>query len=391
MKMNCLKKYYNTMIITDEIKELFELVKLRIGGGIRSVQIEDQALCALLQLVISDYGKEIQKFIMESQWMSIYGKNKNMTSSDWLYALTTRTMDMATDLAQYFSKNVGLQQRGTKWELKKDYFTIEKGKQSYLIPAGREIQRVLYCTPSTTKSAIYANYGFGGAIGAPFAQVGNAGLINGFDTFYFTNLYDIALTSTSLKMTNSFLRGDLCYKITAGPEGTHIVHLMSTPGSPMNFKGVALDDQWGRYVGCDVWYWYYDTLGSTSDEVDECRLRDSNIVISPDSVPFEKMQFEYLNEPSKAYIRRLLLAEAMITVGLVRGYASGKISIAMAEMQLDYSMLLDIGKQEKQDTMEDLKQYLEKLLPQNVMKNQADLLESQIKILSGTPMGFYVI
>lgn len=369
---------------------MFDLVRLRIGGGIRSVQLTDEALCALLNFVIANYGKEVQNFITESQWMNFYGKNQAMNSSDWLYALTTRTMDMAVDLAQYFSKNVGHQARGTKYEIKKDFFTIEKGKQSYLIPAGREIQRVLYCTPSTTRAAMYANYGFGGAMGAPFAQVGNAGLINGLGSFYFTNLYDIALTSTSLKLTNSFLRGDLAYKITAGPDGTHIIHLYSTPGSPNNFQGVAMDDQWQRYVGCDVWYWYYDVKGLSDDEIDECRVNDNNIIISPDTVPFSKMRFEYLNEPSKAYVQQLLLAEAMITLGLVRGYASGRIEIAKAEMQLDYTMLLDLGKQEKQETLDDLRKYLERLLPYNMMKNQADLLDSTMKVLNGTPLGLYV-
>ena len=378
------------MEITNDIQQMFDLVKLRIGGGIRSTQITDQALCALLNFCIANYGKEVQNFITESQWMNFYGKNQYMSSQDWLYCLTTRTMDMATDLAQYFSHNIGLQQRGTKWELKKDYFTIEKGKQSYIIPPGREIQRVLYCTPSTTRTAIYANYGFGGAMGAPFAQVGNAGLINGLGSFYFTNIYDVALTSTSLKLTNSFLRGDLAYNITAGPEGTHIIHLFSTPGSPNNFQGVAMDDQWGRYVGCDVWYFYYDVKGMTESEIDECRSRDTNLIISPDTVPFSKMKFEYLNEPSKAYVQQLLMAEAMITVGFVRGYSSGRIQIAQAEMQLDYTMLLDLGKQEKQDTLDDIRKYLEKLLPYNMLKNQADMLESTKQILNMTPMKFMV-
>ena len=221
--------------ITNDIKELFELVRFRIGGGIRSVQITDESLCYLLGLVIAYYGKEIQNFIMESQWMTLYGKKQMMSQEDLLYALTTRTMDLAVDLSQYFSKNVGLQQRGTKYELKKDFFTIEAGKQSYLIPKGREINKVMWCTPPTTKAALYSNFGFGGAMGAPFAQVGNIGLLNGMGGFYFANLYDIALNSTAMKMTNSFFRGDLAYKVTAGPDGTHIVHLMSTPGSPNSF------------------------------------------------------------------------------------------------------------------------------------------------------------
>ena len=62
--------------------------------------------------------------------------------------------------------------------------------------------------------------------------------------------------AADLKYKNSLLRGDLTYKVTAGPEGTHLIHLMSTPGSPNIVNGLAADDTWGwnRYHGCYVWY-----------------------------------------------------------------------------------------------------------------------------------------
>ena len=381
------------MVITDEIKELFDLVRLRIGGGIRSVQILDESLCALLTYVIKYYGREIQKFITESQWMSIYGKNSMMNTTDLMYALTTRTMDFAVDFSQYFSKEVGLQQRGTKYELKKDFFKVEKGQQCYVIPAGREINKVMYCTPPTTRAALYGNFGVDTGFGMGISQMGNMGMINGLGSFFFGNIFDIALTASALKYSNSMLRGDLVYKVTAGPDGTHIVHLMSTPGSKNSFQGTAIDDTWGwnRYAGCYVWYTYYDVRGMSDDEITECRLQKSGVIISPDTVPFDKMEYEYLNEPSKSYVQQLLVAEAMITVGLVRGYASGKVSIAKAEMQLDYAMLIDLGKQEKQEALDDLRKYLERLLPYNMLKNQSDMVDSLVNVLNKTPLGMWYI
>ena len=381
------------MVITDEIKSLFEIVKQKATGGVRSFQVTDESMCALLALVIANYGKEIQKFVTESQWMTFYGKNPNMSQTDLLFALTTRTMDFAKDYSQYFSKNVGLQQQGTKWELKKDFFIVEKGKQSYIIPAGRQIEKVMYCTPPTTRAALYGNFGVDTGFGMGISQMGNMGMINGLGGFYFGNLYDIVLTASSLKYSNELLRSDFCYKVTAGPDGTHIVHLMSTPGSKNAFRGTAIDDTWGwsRLAGCYVWYTYYDTSGMSDDDVTDCRVQNPGVIISPDDVPFSKMQYEYLNEPSKAYVQQLLMAEALETLAFVRGYANGKISIAKAEMQLDYTMLLDRAKELRNDTMGDLKEYLSRLLPYNMMKNQADMSESLMKVLSGTPLGIYVI
>lgn len=380
------------MKINNEIKEIFKLVKDRIGGGIRTVQITDEALCSLLDMVFKDYMKEVQQFIVKSQWVTLYGKNIHMSPQDLAYALTTRTLDYATDFSYWFSKEVGLQQRGTKFELKKDFFQIEKGKQCYLVEKGREIQRVMWCTPSTTKAAMYTNMGMIQGFGNNL-QLGNVGMVNGLNSFYFGNMYDIALTSANLKYANSMLRGDLAYKVTAGPDGTHIIHLMSTPGSTNAYNGIALDDSlggWKNYVGCYVWYTYYDTTGASQDEIDDCRIANSDIIISPETVPLNQMQWDYLNEPAKTTIRQLFIAETMITVGLVRGYASGKISIGKAEMNLDYNMLLDMGKNEKKEVLDDLKKYLEELLPINIIKNQAEITENLNKILGYKPLGLYV-
>lgn len=382
------------MKITDDIKDLFRLVRLKLGGGVRAVQITDESLCALLEIAIKDYGKEVQQFIIESQWMTLYGKNKMMNQQDLMYALTTRTLDYSKDFSYWFSKEVGLQQRG-KFELKKDFFEIEKGKQVYLIPKGREINKVMYCTPSTTKAALYGNYGVDTGFGMGISQLGNMGGMNGLSSFYFGSMYDVALSAASMKFANSMLRGDLTYKVTALASGEHLVHLMSTPGSPNQFGGIAIDDRmwgaWSNYVGCYVWYTYYDTEGASQEDIDDCRIENTDVIISPDTVPLKELKYEYLNEPSKSTVRQLLTAEAMMTLAFVRGYASGKVSIPTAEMTLDYGMFLDLGKEEKRQAIEDLKKYLEKLLPINMIKQQAEMSENLTKMLSYKPMQFKFI
>ena len=303
-------------------------------------------------------------------------------------------MNFSQQISYYFSKEVGLQQRGP-YELKKDYFNIERGKQVYVIPEGREINRVMWCTPSTTKAALYGNYGVDTGIGGGFSQFANFGNGFGLGSFFFGSMYDVALTASSLKYANSMLRGDLCYRVTAGPDGTHLVHLLSTPGNKQNL-GVAMDDAnlngygWANYVGCTIWYTYYDTNG-TSDDIDECRRTNKGVIISPDQVPFDKMDYEYLNDNAQQYVRQFLTGEAMITLSFIRGYASGKIAIPEAEMQLDYAMLKEEGQRMKDKANESLNKFLEQLLPQNLLKNQADMLDATKKILDMTPLRFKVI
>lgn len=212
--------------------------------------------------------------------------------------------------------------------------------------------------------------------------------------FYVGSAYDSALMAADLKYKNSMLRGDLAYKVTAGPDGTHILHLLSTPASPNMLGGTAADDSWGwnKYANCYVWYTYYDVQGATDEEIDACRLENkSDILLTPDQIPLSKMRFELMNEPTKQTIRQLLFAEAAMTISLIRGYASGKISIPNAEMTLEYNQLMDIGKTEKERVLNELKERLEAMLPWNYIKNMSDLADNLNNILKQKPLGLYVI
>lgn len=382
------------MVLSEDVKNLFRLVRTTLGSPIRKVQLEDEQLCDLLDVAIGDYSEKVQNWVLETQWLNIQNKNtfQFQNANELAYAMTVRTMDWSRDYSYWFSREVGLQQRGN-YELKKDFFQVERGKQVYVIPAGREINKVMYVTPSTTKAALYGNLGtLDTGIGGGFGQYGNMGNGMGITGFYVGSAYDTALMSVDLKFKNSLLRGDLAYKVTAGPDGTHLVHLMSVPGSPNMVGGIAADDTWGwnRYANCYVWYTYYDVSGS-EDAADQCMLENKDdVIITPDQVPLDKMKYELMNNPTQQIIRRLLVAEAKILLGIIRGTFSGAVKIPEAEMQMDYAMLLEQGKAEKETVLNELKERLDRMTPWNLMEKQATMNDQLIKVLKNKPLGFYV-
>ena len=383
------------MELTEDVKSLFRTVRTMLGAPTRIVQLEDEQLCDLLDVAIGDYAEKVQNWVIETQWLNIQNKNtfQFQNANELAYAMTVRTMDWSRDYSYWFSREVGLQQRGN-YELKKDFFQVERGKQVYVIPAGREINRVMYVTPSTTKAALYGNLGtLDTGIGGGFGQYGNMGNGMGITGFYVGSAYDTALMSADLKYKNSLLRGDLAYQVTAGPEGTHLVHLLSVPGSPNMVGGIAADDTWGwnKYASCDVWYTYYDVSNANEDGIEQCRLENKDdIIITPDQVPLDKMRYELMNNPSQQIIRRLLVAEAKILLGIIRGTYSGAVKIPEAEMQMDYNMLLEQGKSEKETVLNELKERLDRMTPWNLMEKQSTMNDQLIKVLKNKPLGFYV-
>ena len=383
------------MVITEEIKSLFHTVRTMLGAPIRSVQLEDEQLCDLLEVAIGDYAEMVQNWVIETQWLNLQNQKtiQFQNANDLAYAMTVRSMDWSRDYSYWFSREVGLQQRGN-YELKKDFFQVEKGKQVYVIPKGREINRVMYVTPSTTKAALYGNLGtLDTGIGGGFGQYGNMGNGMGITGFYVGSAYDTALMAADLKYKNSLLRGDLAYQVTAGPEGTHLVHLMSVPGSPNMVGGVAADDTWGwnRYANCYVWYTYYDVSGADADGVDQCRLENrDDVVITPDQVPMDKMRYELMNYPTQQIIRRLLVAESKVLLAHIRGTFSGKVSIPSSELSMDYNMFLEQGKSEKETVLNELKERLDRMTPWNMMEKQSVMNDQLIKILKNKPLGLYI-
>ena len=381
------------MALDKETQELFEDVRVKLGMGIRKVELTDDTMCRLLKYAVGDYAQYVQSFVIENNWATLYGKN--LTNTDIAFALSVRTLDMAKDYSYYFSKEVGLQNSGP-WELKKDFIKLEKGKQVYVIPAGRTINKVLWITPPTTDQALFANYGgfgvsFGGGVvgqmglGAATAFGGISGYGMGAGLWALP-AYDVSLMAADLKTKNQLFRSDLVYKVTAGPNGTHLLHLMSTPGSKLTFGAGGVNMY--PLQNCYCWYTYYDT---NSGNEEDCMKQNPDVLLTPDQVPLSKMDYSLFNEPTKALIRQLLTGHASETLSFIRGKFSGNVSMLNNPLTMDYAQFMTYGQRERDNALNSLKERLERLSPYYTMQKQAELVDNSIKALKGTPLGLYII
>ena len=386
------------MTLDKEKEKLFKQVRTVFGAPIRKVELTDDQLCDLLELAIGDYAQVVQNFIIESNWASLFGKKTGleMSNQEIAFALSMRTLDMTKDYASWFSKQVGLQQHGS-YELKKDFIKLEKGKQVYVVPAGREINKVMWVAPPTTDQSLFANYGgFGVSVGGGVMGqmgLGAATAFGGTGSAYGMGAgiwampaYDVALMATDLSYKQQLLRSDLVYKVTAGPDGTHLIHLLSTPGSRLTFGAGGLNMY--PLNGCYLWYTYYDT---TPDNVDECRRQNQDVILSPDQVPLNEMDYSYFNAPTKALIRQLLIAHAAATLSLIRGKFSGQVGMINNQLAMDYTQLMTLADKIKDTAMTELKERLQRMTPYETMKKQAELVQSMKEVQKGTPLGIYKI
>lgn len=383
------------MAASNEDKDrIFEQFRVSMGAPRRSIELTDDSLCVLLEIATEDYAQYVQEWLIEHQWQSLLGQNIDTT--DMAFALSVRDFDFMTQYTFAYSKQVGLQSRGP-WELKKDYVTIEAGRQVYQIPAGREINEVLWITPPTTQMALFANYGgidygFGGGFGQLGSGGGGGGAGYGFGGnggYYIAPAYDILLTAADLNLKNRILRSELTYKVTGGPDGTRLLHLMSVPGSKMSFGHGNSGPQQSSVglAGCYVWYHYYDT---NAENVDECRADNPDIIKLPNDVPLSKLDFGDFNEPTKVLVRNLFIAEAKRALGRTRGKFGGLVGPPEAERTMDYESLLSEGNEERKAILERLDQRLERLSTTKQIERAANESENLNKHLKYRPLGFFV-
>ena len=350
----------------------------------RKIELDDETMETLLEISIEDHSAFINEWLIESQWSSLYGKDISIT--DLTKSFTRREQGYEDSWTYAYSKIVGLQARGP-WELKKDYVTVNKGQQVYEIPAGREINEVLWITPPTIDNALYSTYGFGDyGYGGGYGQVpfGGGGGGYGYGGFYLSPAYDILMRDADYDLKQRIISGDLIYKITAGANGTKLLHLLPPPGLRITF-GLASLSNGIDVTGSRVWYHYYEV--ADEDERQRCLNDNKDIVKLPSDVPVDVVNFDELNTSSKQWVRDYFTALCKETLGRVRGKFGGALGVTDAEVTMDYDSLLNESKEDKTALWERLKERLERLRPDKMLERKALEAENLNKTLQYRPLG----
>lgn len=368
-----------------ERSQIYTRVKHLLGAPLRSVELEDEMMDSLMELAIGDYEEYILQWLIDSQWVNLV--NLNMNEKSVARALVTRTMDFEQQFSYSYSKIVGLQTVGP-WVLKKDYFILERNKQTYEIPANREVNELLWFSnqPWTAFGlGGLGGFGFGGiglgANEAGYAQMGYQG------SYFMMSGFDYLIRMQEANILNRILGGSLTYRITALPDGKKLIHLYNTPGGRFNWA------QYSDYEGKAVWYWYYDV---NPDDRNACLKANPDIIKLPTDVPIENLTWTDINVPGQQWIRRWFTAYCKETLARVRGKYSGNLKTPDSEIQMDYQSLLTEAKDEKSKLMEELtgeNGWLSRLRPEKVMEREALIAENLNKQMKfrAMPRQIYVI
>ena len=373
------------VIAEPERSQLYTKVRHILGAPLRSIELEDEQMDSIMEFSIGDYSQYVQDWLIESQWTSLY--NLNLDTQSLSRAFVTKSLDYENRYAQAYSKIVGLQSSPLgDWELKKDFITLERNKQIYEIPAGREINELLWFTPATQNNMLFDPWSFGPLGGPGLGGPGGYSQMGGAGSYFMTSAFDMLLRMQEINIQRRIIGGDLTYRITGLPNGKKAIHLMQTPGGKFDFGNSSL-------MGSQVWYWYYDV---GPQDRDSCLAANPDIIKLPSDVPMNSIGWVDLNEPAQQWVRRYFVASCKETLSKVRGKYSGNLKTPDSELTMDYATLSTEGKDEKTKLIEELigaDGRLTRLRPEKIMEREALIAENLNKQMKfrAFPRNLYVI
>lgn len=368
------------IITTADKNKLYLHIKHELGYPLRPFEIGDEMLDSYLEMVIEDYSSMVNQWLIHQQWISLEGLSKE--NSDFLAAFTTKDTKYMESFTFAYSKQVGL---GTNapaargWELKRDYIVTSAHTQHYIIPAGREVNEVLWETPPQMNAGLVD----------PFAlNAWSPGMVGwsylGRPAMYVQPTFSTLLSAQDRRMKQRVLQSILTYRITGLETGEKMLHLYPVPGERHEIGGT-----WGKhYAGRKVWYWYYDTNDGNRDK---CLEENSDIVRLPSDPPIKVLKWDDMNDMAHQQIRNLLIAKVKMVIGGVRGFYSGELGVTEKQLTMDYRHLLEEGKILKDETEKIVIGQLDNLSQANLTKERAEIAENVNKERGYQPPMFPII
>ena len=368
------------LITTVDRNNLFLKVKHELGYPLRPFEITDEMMVSYLEMVVEDYSSLVNSWLIQQQWVSLDGMSKE--TGDFLSAFTNKSNQYMESFTYAYSRQVGL---GTNapaaegWELKRDYIVCSAHTQHYLIPAGRELNEVLWETPPSID----------GGLVDPFAMnAWSAGLMGmsylGRPAMYVQPTFSTLLAAQDRRMKQRVLQSTLTYRVTGLATGEKILHLYPVPGDRHEIAGT-----WGKhYDGRKVWYWYYDTNPANRDK---CLEENDDVIKLPSDPPTKTLDWNKMNDVAHQQIRNFLIAKVKIVLGGIRGFYTGELGVTDKQLTMDYRHLLEEGLKLKEDTEKILMDQLAYLSQENMVKVRADIAENVNKERGFQPPQFPII
>ncbi len=369
-------------------QELIYMIRQDLGEPVVGVELRDSQIEVAFCRAIREYSHFINQWALENRLSQMLGLPREI---DFTLKYVSINFSLEKSYARAVSEQNGTASNSLR-ELKKDFIRLSAGTQDYYIPAGREINDVLWYGPNFINL-----FGLDAFANSNIAYTEFGASFAGHSLYYVMPVFDTLLTSQAAKLRNKIRSSEYTFRIAGGPNGTKRISLYPVPRQPND--GTAMVAASTPDV---LFYHYYDTLGAGGNAdfsgntanpgyTGGTWSQGNGLVSGPSDAQLNYLSYSELNSSSQYWVQKFALAYAMRTLGLsIRGKFSGELPIPDATVTLNSADLLATANSDIDKLKEELKLELEKLNFKALLENNAMMQENISKSLRYIPMGIFL-
>ena len=367
--------YDNDSTFQTDIVSVTKWCAKRLGFPVLQLEIPSGSIYACFEEAVNEYSQHINNYNIKNWMWEQYGEKNRISGSLSTGSSNpvTPTLGPSVTLSDKYGQIAGLSET---YDLKKGHITLSASNQDYdlqglwanVSESGKriEVHRVFNHAPSSI-TRFYDPY------------AGTFDQRQLLDAFGFGNVspaisFVLKPISYDLARANAIETSDLVRKSAYSFE-LHNNNLRIFP------KPVTGD------TGEKIYFEYYvkDDIRNTNNV--SASLQGG--VSDPSNVPYKFITYNSINQPGRQWIRKYTYAVAKELLGIIRSKYSS-MPIPDGEVTLDGEALKTEGREEKQQLLEELREFLESVSLTEKLKAEAEEANAQQEVLAKAPLPIFV-
>ena len=360
--------YDSDSTFSSDVDKFADWCARRLGHPIMSVELQSGSFYACFEESITEYSAQVNQFNIKDNLLHLTGQ---ATGSNVTHKKVTPTMGRSVFLSNQYGTEAGV---GGNVDIKKTSITISSGSQEYdlnsLVVDGSgsgaiEVKRVYYeGTPAMQRFF------------DPYATTGY-GTLNMVEGFGFGN-YSPAVSFTLMPLFEDLLRVQAIELNDSIRKSAYSFTLVN------NKLRVFPDPEESSTLYLD----YVDTSDRDNPLITEYS-GSTDVVSDYSNVPYDNMEYQFINDVGKQWIRKYGLALCKELLGIIRSkYAS--IPIPNADTTLDGDTLRSEAAAEKEALITQLREMLEQTSRKALLEADKDEAEFLQEKLQKVPYPIYI-
>jgi hypothetical protein len=342
----------------------------RLGYPIMAIELQSGSFYACFEEAVTEYSAQVNQFNIKDNLLTLQGRATG-SSNSLTHKRVTPTMGRTVFLSKQYGSEVGV---GGDVPYYKGKITINSGSQEYDLDK-------LFTDPSASEAIEIKRIYYEGTPAMqrffdPYATTGY-GTINMIEGFGFGN-YSPAVSFTLMPLFDDLLR-------VQAIELNDSIRKAAYSFSLRNNKLRIFPDPEEK----SNLYFDYVKVDERDNPLITEYSGSADVISDYSNVPYDNMQYSYINDVGKQWIRKYGLALAKELLGLIRS-KYGTIPIPNADTTLDGETLRSEAATEKEQLITELREMLEGTSRRALLEADKDEAEFLQEKLNKIPYPIYI-